>query len=152
MAVPSPGSAMLLNIAKLTAEGLEPEQIRARTDLDVSFIRRVQAHPSFVETLREVSTDAADLWEEAQSARFARRRVKAAAREDAPEHYQMLRDLVRTSAELKDTEKAGILRDLIKFSGAVDEQVEEETIVLASSQLALIQETLREVSGADDLN
>lgn len=143
---------MLLNIAKLTAEGLEPEQIRARTDLDVSFIRRVQAHPSFVETLREVSTDAADLWEEAQSARFARRRVKAAAREDAPEHYQMLRDLVRTSAELKDTEKAGILRDLIKFSGAVDEQVEEETIVLASSQLALIQETLREVSGADDLN
>ena len=133
-------------IASLTAEGLEPEEIRSRTDLDVSYIRRVQALDEFDEALREVSPSAHELWTEAKSHRFAKRRVKMAAREDAPEHYQMLRDIVRTSKELSDQDKARILEKLIQFSGAVDEQVEEETIHLSPTQLAAVQETIRELS------
>ena len=138
--------ALLKLIAELTAEGLGPEEIRSRTDVDVSFIRRVQALDEFPAALKAVSETAHELWQEAQSQHFARRRVKLAAREDAPEHYQMLRDLVRTSGELKDTEKAAILRELIKFSGAVDEKVEEETIQLVPTQLAILQEALFETS------
>ena len=131
-------------IASLTAEGLEPEEIRSRTDLDVSYIRRVQALDTFPEALRAESEAAFELWTEAQTHKLAKRRVKMAAREDAPEHYQMLRDLVRESAELKDSEKASLLERMIKFSGAVDETVEEETIHLSPTQMAILQETLLE--------
>ena len=135
---------LLTLIAELTAEGLAPEEIRSRTDVDVSFIRRVQALDEFPEALKAISETAWELWQEEASQKFARRRVKLAAREDAPEHYQMLRDLVRTSNELKDSDKAQILRELIKFSGAVDERVEEETISLVPTQLAILQEALFE--------
>lgn len=136
---------LLRQIAELTAEGLEPEQIRSRTDLDVSFIRRVQALEEFEVELERISPEAAQLWREAKASSHAKRRVKLAAREDAPAHYQMLRDLVRTSNSMRDTEKANFLIQMIKFSGAVDEHVEEETVHMAPSQLALIQQALEEL-------
>jgi len=138
--------SILQRIARLTAEGLDPEQIRSQTDLDVSFIRKVQALDEFSEALREENPAAHDLWQEAMAQQHAKRRVKAAAREDAPEHYEMLKDLVRTSRELRDTEKARILENLLKFSGAVDEHVEEETVYLSPTQLAILQETQVELA------
>ena len=131
-------------IARLTAEGLDPAQIRARTDLDVSFIRRVQDSPDFEPVLRSINPKAADLWAEAQSEERARRRVKQQAREDAPKHYEMLKRLAE-SGDLKDSERAGILRDLIKFSGAVDEHIDEEIVILNAPQLALFEETFGEL-------
>ena len=138
--------ARLEEIAKLTAKGYEPEQIRHVTDLDVVYIRRIQAREEFEPALRAVSPEAAQLWEESQRSSQARKRVKIAAREDAPEHYQMARDILRTSTALSDKDKLGYLIKMLEFSGAVDETVEEEVISLAPSQLSLIQETLRELA------
>lgn len=138
--------ARLEEIAKLTAKGYEPEQIRHVTDLDVVYIRRIQARQEFEDALRAFSPEAAKLWEESQRSSQARKRVKIAAREDAPEHYQMARDIVRNSGSLSDKDKVGYLIKLLEFSGAVDETVEEEVISLAPSQLSLIQETLRELN------
>lgn len=143
--MPTP-EVYLRQIARLTADGLEPEQIRAVTDLDVTFIRRLQGEDTFLPALREFSEDAAKLWAESKSLEHARKRVKLAARADAPEHYQMLRDLVRDQKnDLKTLERANLLRDMIKFSGAVDEAMDEEVVSLTPSHLAIIQETLREV-------
>ena len=137
--------AYIEEIAKLTARGMEPEQIRQVTDLDLTTIRRVQALEEFLPELARVSPDAARLWEESQAASMARKRVKLQAREDAPEHYQMARDIVRTSKGLSDQNKLAALFKLLDFSGASDETVEEETIALSPSQLALINATLKEI-------
>lgn len=132
-------------IAKLTARGLEPEQIRQTTDLDLSVIRKAQADEAFEPALRAISPEAADLWNETQTAIISRKRVKIAAREDAPEHYRMIRDIVR-EGNLNDRDKLQALLKLLDFSGAADENVEDEQISLSPSQLALITETLRELN------
>jgi hypothetical protein len=146
MSTPGALKAHIEQIAKLTARGLEPEQIRHITDLDVSFIRKIQADDAFEPALRALSPESADLWKESQTSVQARKRVKIAAREDAPEHYARARDIVRNSRDLSDKDRVTYLLKLLDFSGAADETVEEEVITLAPSQLALIQETLREVN------
>lgn len=135
------------NIARLTAKGMEPEQIRQVTDLDVIFIRRIQALDEFEPALRKASPEAATLWQESKSSEQARKRVKIAAREDAPEHYQMARDIVRQGAGLSEKDRLQALFKLLDISGVADETVEEETIALAPSQLALIADTLKETFG-----
>ena len=147
MSTPAAQKAHVEEIAKLTARGLEPEQIRQITDLDVIFIRKIQALDDFEPALRAISPGAATLWQEAQLSTQARKRVKIAAREDAPEHYRRARDIVRDSEQLSDKDRVTYLLKLLEFSGAADETVEEEVITLAPSQLALVQETLKEVFG-----
>jgi len=140
----------LEEIARLTSNGLNPQQIAIKADLDEATVRRLMALPEFEAIFSHFDPSAYKTWRETRDSESLRQAVISQAREDAPEHYRMLRELVRTSTQLRDAERAVIIEKLIKFSGDIGEGAEHETVSLSQAQLANIHETLNETARASD--
>lgn len=132
-------------VVRLTAQGYEPARVAREMDLDLATVTGLMVLPHFNDTFVLVDPDKHRAWTEARLAQLANQRVRTLARNDAVEHYMMLRESVRTSTEMRESERASLLERLIKMSGLLDEDVHEETVHLAPSQIANINQACADV-------
>src|SRR3990172_10131839 len=130
-------------VARLTAKGLEIEDIARQADLDLTTVRQIQAHPDFDKFFEQIDPDGFAVWRQAREDQIARQRVMSMAREDAPEHYRMLRELAR-NGDMKDAERASLLERLVKIAGVIQE-TGEEIVRMSPAQLQLLAESLNEI-------
>lgn len=133
---------------RLTSLGHDPEHVAREMDLDLASVVALMALPQFAETFKLLAPEKFQIWTEARMAQLANQRVRTLARNDAVDHYMMLRDAVRNSTELREGERIAALEKLIKMSGLLDEQVSEEVVHLSPAQMENINVTIAEVQGA----
>lgn len=138
----------LEEIVRLTARGYEPERVAREMDLDLAAVTGLMALPQFNELFALLDPAKHQAWTEARLSQLANQRVRTLARNDAVEHYLKLREIVRTSTDMKESERAALLERLIKMSGLLDEEVHEEVVHLAPSQIANINQAYADVTGA----
>jgi len=137
---------LLEEIAKLLAQGLALEHVAIQADMDEATVSRLIAHDAFPAVFKSLAPGAYERWHEAKEADIAQRRVKAMAQEDAPEHYRMLRAIVREEGhKFHAVERARVLESLIKMSGVIKEDSTVEVVELSPGQLDNIGQTDREV-------
>ena len=135
-------------LVRLTILGHDPERCARDMDLDIAAIIALIGRPEFDESFRLLAPAKHQAWVEARQAQLANQRVRTLARNDAVEHYLMLRDQVRKSTEMREAERAQLLERLIKMSGLLDDEAHEEIVHLAPSQIANINVAYNEVMGA----
>ena len=137
----------LEEIAALFAQGLSPEHVAIKYNVDISFVEKVLADPKFEEILREIDPAAHETWKSAQSQDISRKRLKAQINEDAPEFYKIVADLVRNeSSSLTDRERCDYALRLAQMSDAARKDIEVAEVILNEHQLHIISEALKETS------
>lgn len=136
----------LEEIVRLTAQGLEPPRIARDLDLDLNAVTGLMALPQFNEIFELLDPEKHKTWTSVRMAQLANQRVRTLARNDAVDHYTMLRELVRSTVDMRDETRASILERLIKMSGLLDQEVEEEVVHLAPNQIANINQAYADVT------
>lgn len=127
-------------IARLFSEGYDFENVARRADLDVPELSHIISTIEFESIFNTIDPEAYAVWKQARASELSKRKVIAAAREDAPEHYQMLRDIVRDpKSGLRPPERAAYLKELIKMSKVLDNPDTDETVSMAPVQLEAMQ-------------
>jgi len=140
---------LLEEVAKLLSKGLSLEHVAIQADMDEETVARLVSHDAFDGIFASIAPQAHKRWREARQEDLSQRRVKVMAQEDAPEHYKMLRRLVRESAaSLSPDSKARILTDLIKMSGALKDESERRVVELSPGQLDWLLEGDKETEEA----
>ncbi|MGH9427296.1 MAG: hypothetical protein ACRD2L_13455 [Terriglobia bacterium] len=142
----SPADQTILEeVVRLTIKGFDPARIAREIDLDPTTIFNFMALPAFRETFKLLEPEKFSSWEDARVAQNAEQQVRHLAQSDAVEHYTRLRELARTSSDMRDSERASLLERLVKMSGLLDREVEAEIVHLSPAQLANINQAYNEV-------
>ena len=133
-------------IAKLLSAGTDIVNIARQTNLDVPTVDGIVAREEFHEVFRELDQSAYQRWVDDQGDLTARRAVKNMARSDSVENYKQIRDILKTSDQLRDHEKIGHLLTLLKIGGAMESDDNDvQRVVLSEGSLDLLSTTLKEL-------
>ena len=117
--------------------------------MDEATVSNLIANEAFDAVFKAIDSKAHAKWLDRKQEEVSQRRVKSMAQEDAPEHYRMLRRLVRERAsQMTPSDNARILTDLIKMSGALKEDSAREVVELSPGQLDWLLEGDRETEEA----
>jgi hypothetical protein len=133
----------LETIATHIAKGDEPEVIARKTNLDINFILKCCSDPQFDDVLKSIDPNAFKEWKQARAQQQAQARVKQMAREDAPENYKKLKELIESKV-LDPKDEAAYLLKMIQIADVVGKGQEEEIIKLTPMQMQVIKRTLEE--------
>jgi len=135
----------LEEIAALFAQGLSPEHVAIKYNVDTSFVEKVLADPKFEKIFSTVDPHAYENWKAAQSEQISKKRLKAQINEDAPEFYKIVADLVRNKdSSLTDRERCDYALKLASMSDAAKKDLDVEHVVLSEHQLGIFQEAWKE--------
>ncbi len=135
-------------IAKLLSAGTDLVNIARQTNLDVPTVDGLVAREEFHAVFAELDPSAYGRWVDDQGDLTARRAVKNMARADSQDFYKEIRNLVKTSDQLRDLEKINTYLALMKIGGVADKDgTEQERVTLTAGSLNLLSTTLKELDG-----
>jgi hypothetical protein len=135
----------LEGIVKLISAGHTVAQVAQRTNLDVPTVDGLMGRDEFHAVFKELDEKGYQRWMDDQADLTAKRAVKNMARADAVEFYKLARDLVRSGDDLKTNERLNHLFNLMRISGLMDKEVEEERVTLSEGTLESLADTMREL-------